>query len=62
MEGFERTKDKVINEGEWDFERETIAMWNQMTNYIRKVVKDVLVESKEKIHNNKETWWLSVEV
>ena len=50
-------KDKVIDEGEWNFEEETTAMWNQMANYTRKVVKAVLGESKGKRHNNKETLW-----
>ena len=47
-------KDKVIEgdeniflflfekEGDWKFERETTAMWNQMVNCIRKVAKEVL--------------------
>ena len=53
MEGFERRKsnnveDKVIEEGEWNFKGETTAMWNQMTNYIRKVAKEVLGESEKK--------------
>ena len=29
-------KDKVIDEGERNFEGETTAMWNQMTNCVRK--------------------------
>ena len=37
-------------------------MWNQMANYVRKVVKEVLEESKGKRHGNKETWWWSIEV
>lgn len=32
-----------------------------MANYIREVAKEMLGESKGKIHYNKETWW-SVEV
>ena len=37
-------------------------MWNQMANCIKKVAKEVLGESKGKRHDNKETWWGSVEV
>ena len=48
-------KDKVIDEGEWNFEGETTAMWNQMANYNRKVAKKLLGESKGKRHDNKET-------
>ena len=45
----------MIDEGEWDFEGETRAMWNQMANCIKKVAKEVLKESKGKRHDNKET-------
>jgi len=37
-------------------------MWNQMANCVRKVAKEVLGESKGRRHDNKETWWWSVEV
>ena len=47
-------KDKVI-EGEWNFKGETTTMWSQMAKCIRKVAKEVLGESKEKRHYNKET-------
>ena len=49
-------KDKVIEEGERNFEGETTMMWNQMANYIRKVAKELRRESKGKRHYNKETW------
>ena len=49
-------KDKVIDKGEWNFEGETTAMWNQMTDCIRKVAKDVLGELKGKRNYNKEAW------
>ena len=45
-------KDKVIDEEEWNFERKTIAMWDQMANCSRKVAKEVLGESKGKRYNN----------
>ena len=46
-------KDKVTKEGEQNFQGETTEMWNQMAYCIRKVVKKMLGESKEKIHYNK---------
>lgn len=55
-------KDKVITEGEWNCEANTTAIWNQLANCIRKVAKEVLGESKGKIHYNKKTLWWSVEV
>ena len=55
-------KDEVIDEGAWNFKGETTAMHNQMANCIWKATKEVLGESKGKIHDNKETRWMSVAV
>ena len=46
-------KDKVIEEGERNFKGESIAIWNQMADYIRKVAKEVLGELKGKIYYDK---------
>ena len=67
MEGFNKRKGtifkgKVIKDGDWSFEGETIAMWKQMANCIRKVATEVLGGSKGEIHYNKEAWWWSIEV
>ena len=45
-------KDKVIDEGEWNFKGESTEMRNQMAVYIRKVAKEVLEKSKGKRHDN----------
>ena len=55
-------KDKVIEEGEWNFEGEATAMWNQMAIYIEKVAREVLRELIWKRYYNKVTQWWSVEV
>jgi hypothetical protein len=36
----------MIKEGKWNLDEDVDRMWNEMTNCIKKVAKDVLGESK----------------
>ena len=39
-------KNKMIKEGKWDLDKDDDKMWNEMTNCIKRVAKDVHRESK----------------
>ena len=43
-------KDKVTGDGEWNFEGETMVMWNYMATCIKQDAKEMLAESNEKGH------------
>ena len=40
------SKDKMIIEGKWNLDEDVNKMWNKMANCIKRVVIDVLGESK----------------
>ena len=55
-------KEKVLAQCVWDTERNASQMWDSITSCIRKVVKQVLGESKGFAPPQKEFWWWKEEV
>ena len=39
-------KDKMIEEGKWNFDEDIKRMWNELAKCIKRVAKDILGESK----------------
>ena len=52
----------MIKEGKWDLDKDDDKMWNEMTNCIKRVAKDVHRESKGCGQPTKGTWWWNKEV
>ena len=55
-------KDRMKNEGKQNLEEDINVMWNEMADWIKRVAKKALGESKGKMRPFKETWWWNDEV
>ncbi|CAL5375401.1 unnamed protein product [Camellia sinensis] len=55
-------KNRMDKEGTWDLEGDANTMWNSMTNYMRRISREVLGESKGTGPSSRETWWWREEV
>ncbi|KAI8572339.1 hypothetical protein RHMOL_Rhmol01G0190600 [Rhododendron molle] len=55
-------KGKMFQQARCALDGDSNSMWNTMANTIRRVLKELLGESKGKGSISKETWWWNDEV
>ena len=52
----------MIKEGKWNLDEYVDKMQNEMTNCVKRVVKDIIEKSKGYGRLTKKTWWWNKEV
>ena len=55
-------RDKMLKEAIWDLEDETNILWNKMGECVKRIVKEILGESRGKCPFCKDTWWWNEDV